>query len=172
MRTALFGLLCITGLAAQPGTSLLSRAEFIENWKTCREFTLAVAEAMPEDLYKYKPHPESMSFGALMVHIAQTNHFRFAQVAADSKAAPVNQKVWTKANILDALRQSFDYCIATLETVSEDKLHKMYDVGWNQRPRVTGSQLLVGMFTHTTHHRAQAETYMRANHVTPPAYRP
>ena len=172
MKAALFGLLSITSLAAQPGTSLLSRAEFVENWKTSREFTLAVAQVMPEDLYKYKPHPDVMSFGALMVHIAQTNHFRFAQVAADSRAVPVNQAQWTKANILEALRQSFDYCIRTLETVSEGKLHKMYDVGWNHRPRVTGSQLLLGMHTHTAHHRAQAETYMRANNVTPPAYLP
>jgi uncharacterized damage-inducible protein DinB len=172
MKAAFFGLLCFTSLAAQPGTSMLSRAEFVENWKTSREFTLAVAEAMPEDLYKYKPNPEVMSFGALMVHIAQSNHFRFAQVAGDDKARLVNQKLWTKATILDALRQSFDYCIATLETVSEDKLHKMYEVGWFQRPQVTGSQLLLGMYAHTAHHRAQAETYMRANNVTPPSYRP
>jgi uncharacterized damage-inducible protein DinB len=56
--------------------------------------------------------------------------------------------------------------------VSEDKLRKMYEVGWFQRPQVTGSQLLLGMYAHTAHHRAQAETYMRANNVTPPAYRP
>jgi len=36
-------------LMAQPAASLLSRADFIENWKTSKEFTLAVAADMPEN---------------------------------------------------------------------------------------------------------------------------
>ena len=32
-------------------------------------------------------------------------------------------------------------------------------------------ELVLGMFTHTAHHRGQAEVYLRANGIKPPAYR-
>ena len=51
-------------LVAQQNVSLLSRADFIQNWKTSKEFTIAVAEAMPEEFYGYKANPAEMSFAA------------------------------------------------------------------------------------------------------------
>ena len=43
---------------------------FAKHWQMAREFTVAVAEAMPPDGYDFKPHPEELSFSQLMVHIA------------------------------------------------------------------------------------------------------
>ena len=37
--------------------------EFAKHWKTARELTLAVADAMPAENYDFKPNPEEMSFG-------------------------------------------------------------------------------------------------------------
>ncbi len=157
---------------AQPAGGLLSRADFIQNWKTSKEFTLAVAGDMPEKFYAFKPNPAEMHFAALMVHIADSNHFRFAQVSEDKTPEPPMPKEWSKAVIIDRLRDSFDYCIAKLATITDDQLKKQYQVGWFERPAASGSQILLGMYVHTAHHRAQAEVYMRANDIKPPAYRP
>jgi len=165
-------LLVCSSLFAQPNTSLLSRADFIQNWKTSKEFTIAVAEKMPEDLYGYKANAEEMSFAGLMVHIANSNQFRFAQVSEDKSPAPAAPKQWTKATIIDRLRESFDYCIGKLGTITEEQLKRQFQVGWYQRPEASGSQILLGMYAHTAHHRAQAEVYMRANNIKPPDYRP
>ena len=159
-------------LAAQQSVSLLSRADFIQNWKTSKEFTIAVAEAMPEEFYGYKANPAEMSFAGLMVHIANSNQFRFAQISEDKTPAPAVPKQWSKATIIDRLRESFDYCIGKLGTITEEQLKKPFQVDWYQRPTASGAQILLGMYVHTAHHRAQAEVYMRANNIKPPDYRP
>ncbi len=158
-------------MAQQSGT-LLSREDFIQNWKTSKEFTLAVAQAMPEKFYSFKPNPEEMNFAALMIHIANSNRLRFAQVAEDKLPAPPAPKQWNKDLIVDWLRASFDYSIAMLGTVTDEQLTKQYPVGWFERPSASGSQILLGMYVHTAHHRGQAEVYLRVNDVKPPAYRP
>ncbi len=85
MRRLVWVVLCCP-LLAQQGESLLSRADFIQNWKTSKEFTLAVADEMPEKFYRFKPNPAEMNFATLMVHIADSNRFRFAQVSEDKTA--------------------------------------------------------------------------------------
>jgi len=171
MRRFIPLLLCWPVLA-QPAGGLLSRADFIENWKTSKEFTVAVAADMPEKFYSFKPNPAEMNFGSLMVHIADSNRFRFAQVSEDKTPAPPAPKNFDKAAIIERLGESFDYCIAKLGVITEDQLKRQFQVGWFQRPEASGSQILLGMYVHTAHHRAQAEVYMRANDVKPPAYRP
>src|SRR5258708_14158303 len=47
--------------------------EFAKHWKTARELTLPVADAMPPENYDFKPTPEDMSFGEQIAHIAQAN---------------------------------------------------------------------------------------------------
>src|SRR6202521_3891360 len=61
---------------------------FAKHWQISKEFTLAVAEAMPAEYYNFKPNPEEMSFGELMSHIAQSNSEAFADVA-DIEPLPV-----------------------------------------------------------------------------------
>lgn len=168
-----FALLLVgSSLFAQSNTSLLSRADFIQNWKTSKEFTIAVAEKMPEEFYSYKANAEEMNFASLMVHIAGSNQFRFAQVSEDKSPAPAAPKQWTKVTIIDRLRESFDYCIVKLGTITEEQFKKQFQVDWYERPRTSGAQILLGMYAHTAHHRAQAEVYMRANNIKPPDYRP
>ena len=50
-----------------------SKAMFAKHWQVAKEFTLAVAEAMPAEGYDFKPNPEELSFGQLMIHIAKQN---------------------------------------------------------------------------------------------------
>src|SRR6266478_3084754 len=49
------------------------KAMFVKHWLVAKEFTLAVAEAMPTESYDFKPNPEELSFGRLMTHIAAQN---------------------------------------------------------------------------------------------------
>ena len=59
--------------AAAPAPSNAAR-EYAKHFAALSQLSVAVAEAMPEDHYSFKPHPESMDFGALMAHIAATNY--------------------------------------------------------------------------------------------------
>src|ERR1039457_3251666 len=42
----------------------------VKHWKVTSEFTIAVAKQMPPDSYDFRPVPEELSFGELMVQIA------------------------------------------------------------------------------------------------------
>src|SRR5215831_9520465 len=66
MRIGMLGLLCVVGvtlpiLAAESD----SKALFAKHWQVAKEFTLAVAEAMPAEGYDFKPNPDELSFGQL-----------------------------------------------------------------------------------------------------------
>src|ERR1700756_4870612 len=43
--------------------SVLDLPEFVHDWEISRQFTLDVANAMPAELYSFKPNPEEMTFG-------------------------------------------------------------------------------------------------------------
>ena len=165
MRIAIF---C---LAALPLAAQTKPAEFLDHWRMSREFTLAVAEAMPEEHYRFKPNEEEMSFGALMFHIAAAQAFRFAQIAGVESPVETPKGAVSKADILAALRKSFDFCLAQLEQFTREQWERSYKVDWVDRPTVTGRQLVLGMFNHITHHRGQAEVYLRVKGIRPPAYR-
>jgi uncharacterized damage-inducible protein DinB len=172
MKHLLLGSICLTLLsplfAAEQANPWFD--DYQRHWKMSKQFTVAGAEAMPAEHYGFKPNPEEMSFGGLMLHIAMTNAFRFAQVAGVADPLPEPKSV-DKDTALRLLNQSFDFCASVLEKLTPEQLTKMQKVDWYELPEVTGRELLTGMFTHTAHHRGQAEVYMRIKGIKPPAYR-
>jgi uncharacterized damage-inducible protein DinB len=149
-------------------------ADVVRDWHTAKLFTLAVAEAMPADKYDFKVAPGVRSFGELMIHIATSQAERFAQISGVKPPFNVDERSQAKADkagVLKLLAQSFDFCIARLDSLTPAQLKKSYKVDWYERPEVSGREMVTAMFVHTAHHRAQAEVYLRANGITPPAYR-
>lgn len=147
-------------------------ADFVQNWRTSKEFTLAVAEAMPEGKYAFRPNAEEMTFGALMVHIGASQAFRFAQILGEKApfVAP-GPSAEQKSGITTFLARSFDYCVGAIPKFTAAQMDQQFKVDWYGRPMVSGRQLVLGMFTHTAHHRGQAEVYLRSCGIKPPDYR-
>lgn len=169
--TILLAALCIPGCYAQQFKEL-----FAKHWKTSAEFTLAVADTMPAEYYSFKPNDEEMSFGVLMAHIAMANNSNFAMVSGQ-KAPVTPQEIAaaykSKGNIskeaaVKFLKESFDFCSSALEQTTEDQLSAVKGPEGRQ---MTGWERLWSYFTHTAHHRGQAEVYERAKNVKPPNYR-
>lgn len=152
-------------------------AMFARHWQTSKEFTLAVAEAMPAADYNFKPNEEEMSFGKLMAHIAMANNNAFALVSG-TKAPAAPEKivaaykdpkgVFEKDATIQFLRDSFDFCTKALDDVNAEKLDAMTGPAGRE---MTGRERLWAYFTHTAHHRGQAEVYLRVKNVKPPGYR-
>ena len=92
MKSVLRGLLALSLLcgASVPTIAAVNdfKALFAKHWQISKEFTLAVAEAMPAEYYNFKPNPEEMSFGEMMSHLAHSNSEAFANVA-DVEPLPV-----------------------------------------------------------------------------------
>ena len=45
--------------------------EYLERWEHSRTYLIALAEAMPESNYDYKPTPPEMTFAEQLMHIAE-----------------------------------------------------------------------------------------------------
>ena len=65
---ALVALVCDGLAAAEPA------GEYAKHFEALSQLSIAVAQAMPAEHYAFRPHPESMTVGEKMTHIAVTNY--------------------------------------------------------------------------------------------------
>jgi uncharacterized damage-inducible protein DinB len=174
MKRALFAVLV---LAVSVAAQTPQKDVLLKHWKTSGEFTLAVANAMPAESYTFRPTPEEMSFGQLMAHIAGADRNACANVsgltpppyfpAIEAFAKDTAKTEVSKDAATQFLKDVFDFCgkaIAEMPAANADKV-----VGPPNR-NLTGIEWLWSYFTHTAHHRGQAEVYLRLKGIKPPAY--
>ena len=121
-----------------------------------KNYMLAVADAMPENLYNFKPTDEVYSFNELINHIAygiqwwEANYIKLKETKWDPLSAKANKKETIKY-----LQQCFD---ALQESLNSVKLNDEIVKGF------------YSSFDHISHHRGQATVHLRLNGITPPDY--
>lgn len=166
LRSAL-AVVALTALFAAPDTTLPSpsAAEYARHFGALSKLSIAVAQTMPADHYNFHPHPESMDFGQLMVHIASTN-FQFCARLKDA-APPKLSSPSGKDEVIKFLTASFDYCSDVIPKLTEQKLQAAHDSPDGHMP---GRDILLAMYIHVAHHRGQAEIYLRDEGIRPPRY--
>ena len=138
----------------------------LKHLKTSEDFTLKVADQMPESDYAFKLTPPQMSFAEQMVHLAQAMDF-FTAPFSDQKANPAKPASMGKQDVIAFVRQSFDGVIARVSKLTPAQLSKTYTT---DEGSMTGLEILMATLDHTTHHRASAEMYIRAKGITPVEY--
>lgn len=168
---------CLLGTAAAAPTpkldSVLQMQEFVQDWQISKQFTLEVANAMPADLYSFKPNPEEMSFGQQMEHIADANVFRFQQITGIKPPYTVDlsKPPSDKETVLKRLAMSFDYVIEVLPQITPQELQRTWHIpSWKGRTDPDGRAMILNMFVHTAHHRSACEVYLRVKGIKPPDY--
>jgi hypothetical protein len=142
--------------------------EFAKHLKISGEFTVAVAEMMPEDSYSFKPNPEEMGFGELFVHSVMYQAATCARVG-ESKSPLTKPATMDKATVLKLIKDAFEFCNDIVPKLTDEQLDRMF--GKAGGPQSSGREALWGAFTHTAHHRAQTEVYLRVKNIKPPNYR-
>jgi uncharacterized damage-inducible protein DinB len=168
------GLAASAAAQADKANSVLDMTEFVHDWQISKQFTIDVAKAMPAEFYSFKPNPDEMTFGEQMIHLAGANVLRFQEIsgikppfAFDLNKPPAADK----ESVLRFLDQSFDYVIDVLPKITNDQLKRTWHIpSWKGRNYPEGRAMMMNMFVHTAHHRAQCEVYMRAKGIKPPDY--
>ena len=142
------------------------KAIAVKHLTTSRDFTLKVADQMPEADYGFKLTPPQMSFAEQMVHLAadQANILGPLTGAKPSQSKPPSM---SKKDVIAYVRQSFDATIAIVSKLTPDQIARTYK-GFGGA--TTGIEVLMLVLDHTTHHRASAEMYLRAKGITPAEY--
>lgn len=121
-----------------------------------RNYTVAVAEAMPEKNYGFKPVPEVWSFLEQLHHIAygigwwEENYVKGNKI--DWAPTPIKK---TKKEVINYLGQAYD---SLKETTGKTQLSDDLIKGFNST------------LDHITHHRGQAILYLRCKNIQAPEY--
>src|SRR5258708_3612769 len=81
---------------------------------------VAAAEEMPADKFGFRPTPEQMTFGNLVLHIIQSNSYLCAKIGEVPEAkSPGLKETDGKDRLVTALKASFDFCSTALEVHPE-----------------------------------------------------
>ena len=152
------------------GAPLLAQSDVkgtvLKHLKTSRDFTLKVADQMPEADYGFKLTPKQMSFGEQMVHLAQGHEYFLAPIFGE-KPNPGKPATMSKSDVMAFVRKSFDASMDRVSRLTSEQISKSYT---SEEGTMSGLELLMGLLDHTTHHRASAEMYLRAKGITPTEY--
>jgi uncharacterized damage-inducible protein DinB len=129
--------------------------------------TVAAVEAMPADKFNYKPTADQMTFGHLVVHIAETNDLLCSKAAA-VPAPKVDEvkETESKDKLVAALKASFDFCSDALAKMDDSRIAETTEIfPGRQGSRAWASMILAGAWAD---HYAEAAMYLRLNGVLPP----
>jgi uncharacterized damage-inducible protein DinB len=178
LKTRILAALLVVALPALPAVAQTANKDILaKHWKTSGEFTAAVAAAMPADGYSFRPVPEEMSFGEVMAHIATADRGACAVASGlTAPAIPAKLSAWLKDpgkvdvdkdTAIQFLNETFAFCGKAIAAMPASRADTV--VGTPSR-NLTGSEYLWAYFTHTAHHRGQAEVYLRLKGIKPPDY--
>lgn len=142
------------------------QAIVLKHLKTSRDFTLKVADQMPEPAYDFKLTPPQMSFAGQLVHLSQAFD-EYLSPFFGEKPNPAKPASMSKKDVIAFVRKSFDSSIEKVSKLTPAQLSKTYN---SEEGTMSGLELLMAMLDHTTHHRASAEMYLRAKGITPVEY--
>ena len=164
--TLFLACLCLL-LANRPAAAQVDiKAIVVKHLTTSRDFTLKVADQMPEADYGFKLTPPQMSFAEQMAHLASDQAGLLAPFMT-GKPTPSKPASMSKKDVMAYVRQQFDQSIALVSKLTPAQIERSYP-GFGSP--MTGLELLMFVLDHTTHHRASAEMYLRAKGITPAEY--
>ncbi|MGC2620609.1 MAG: DinB family protein [Acidobacteriaceae bacterium] len=183
MRVSMRFLLVVGGIALTAGPVLLAQApatplppEAAANpvvWSAKLLYDrdsknmIAAAEQMPADKYSYHPTPDQWTFGKVVSHIAQSNGGLCGALAGTPPPAALTvSDTASKADLVAALKASFDYCGPVLDGLTDAKLGEPITVFHRTMPRATALVLLP---VDLADHYSQMAAYLRLNGMLPPS---
>ncbi len=144
---------------------------YLPVWLEAREHCLAVAYAMPEEKYNYKPTEVSKTFAEQMVHIAYTVELltkRYVQGMEVTPNTPDASQL-SKAQIIKMLEEGFDYTTNIIISIEQEQLDETC-VMYHSGNTVSRAFAMFYVQDHMANHRSKANLYLRMNNINPPEY--
>lgn len=142
---------------------------WLEKWSNSRDYLIAVATAMPQESYNYKPTEREMSFEAQLVHIQSnmvwlgTEYFKMKSGSQGQEAS----KKLSKEELIASLKQSFDNVYQAVENTPEKQFKEQVTFFAGDKSKF---QILGLLQDHVTHHRGQLIVYLNMKDIKPPSY--
>jgi hypothetical protein len=171
MKTSLrlipLALCCLTATAAAQETGAPVSDALRSIAKRAGTNLVAAAEAMPAGKYTFKPTPAQMSFGDVIAHLSGGNDFLCSRIsgAEASKKPEITGKA-PKAQLVSALKESFQSCDSQLANVDDSKLgDKLPFFGGRE---ISRAEFMFAAAEDWADHYSQLANYLRLNKLLPP----
>ena len=143
--------------------------EYKQKWANARDFTMELAEAMPEEFYDFKPTEEQMTFKEQLLHIMGNMSWLTSSYLGGKKIeADLKKTDYTKEELLELLRQGFANGAEAVDNFPLDQLEDKVEFFAGPMSK---RQILVLMNDHVVHHRGQIIVYARLKGIKPPRFR-
>lgn len=182
MRTAPYlGALCTLSLVLASPLAAQERAgvmgDLIGDVGQVQKKVVALATAMPEATWTWRPTKDVRSTRDVFMHIAADNYFMPAVfgttvpaetgISAKSydTAVAFEKKTMTRDQIIKELDQSFALLKSSMTSFTDARLDAPVEVFGE---KTTNRALWVSTVTHLHEHLGQLIAYARSNNVTPP----
>jgi len=135
-------------------------------YQSVRRNLVDAAELMPEANYGFKPTPDVRSFGEIVGHVASAQ-FNFCAAArgVTNPNTQDNEKLATKAQLVQALRESVAFC---------DPAYDLDAAALSAPATFSGSAITKGYaltynIAHDNEHYGNIVTYLRLKGLVPPS---
>ena len=120
MKKIIFILIGLFSMSCYAQNKVISA--FTEKWENSKIYLIGIAEAMPEEKYAYSPTPREMTFKAQLLHIKGNMDWLSQSYFAKGKSSSKKAKPNTKAEIISALKESFNAVAQQVENTPEEEL--------------------------------------------------
>ena len=151
------------------------RAEIATTMEAAGRKMVALAEAMPQEAYAWRPSEGVRSVSEVYMHVVGTNYWfptvvggeppSASGVTAAYRSVPPLESETDKATVVAALRASFEYVVEFIRNAPADRLDEAVDM-FGQTTTHRG--VLLETSVHLHEHLGQSIAYARTNGVTPP----
>ena len=141
-------------------------AAFRENYSQVAKNLMEAGEEMPARKYSYKPTKAQMSFGQVMVHLAEGNDYLCGTIGGVK--APERTKVTatdSKVVLVARLKETFAFCDEALAALDDSKLSEEVPMFGRQMTRAAVMTITTADWAD---HYSQEAIYLRLNGLLPP----
>lgn len=127
----------------------------------------AGAAEMPADKYSFKPTPEQMSFGQMVLHVAQSSSYMCSAISGNKAPSIAGVTADSpKDQLIGAMKSAFSFCDQALANVKDSDLTGDITLFGGHHPRAMG---LVALVDDMADHYSQESIYLRINGHLPPS---
>lgn len=146
------------------------RAEVLAVIDGAADRIVQLAEAVPEELYEWRPAEGIRSFREVFLHLAGGNYSYPGFIGYDPpewfERGKFERTVTNKEEVIEVLQKSFEHQRDMLRSISDDDLENM--VRWFGGRETTVRGVFLFITRHTGEHLGQLIAYARMNNIVPP----
>jgi uncharacterized damage-inducible protein DinB len=148
-----------------------------DSYKRNHANILRTAEKMPDEFYGMRPgeQPEVRTFGQQVGHVANFNYLWCSQAKGEKNPNSQNlEKLSTKAEFVKAAQDSFAYCDAVYDGLTDASGAETIDITQEsgRQARSLRMGLLMLNYAHNNEIYGSMVVYLRMKNIVPPASEP